>query len=246
MNNPGTKLALQIIKILLIERQKSIKTFYPTDFPDSDGKPLFSPSTLLRTLKLLEDESWIHHDQQGSLVFSESIKTLLCSYSSSFSTTAHVTPFVKELAQSSGESAAFAVWHEDGITFSATYEMADSFHYIPIGEKNRHNLHNGFNITCMAYLERKQREELFNRPQELSLIPNLKELEQISSQIRKTEIFFWEDIAKRITAPVFYPGKLLAGVIGISYFNRAYTKNDIATLRQQVSDSAHHITRMLQ
>ncbi|WP_320122929.1 IclR family transcriptional regulator C-terminal domain-containing protein [uncultured Sphaerochaeta sp.] len=242
MNNPGTRIALQILKKLLSESSDTDKTLTVSDFTNTD----FSLSTTQRTLRLLEEEGWITKGPEGGFTFSREMQTLFCTYTSSNYSAIYAKPHVKELAQCCGESAAFAVWQGDGITFSATYEMADSFHYIPTGQINRYNLHNAFNITCMAYLDQKQREELFLKKQEPALITNLEELENIVSQIRETECFIWEDIVKRITAPVFYPGKQLAGVIGISFFKTTYTEKDLDLLKAQVVQSALRITKILQ
>lgn len=242
MNNPGTRIALQILKKLLSGSNNAGKAFTLTDFSNTE----FSLSTTQRTLRLLEQEGWITKSPEGAFSFSKQIQTLCCAYTSSYCSAIYASPFLKDLAQQSKESAAFALWQGDGIAFSATYEMADSFHYIPIGQINRYNMHNAFNITCLAYLEQKQREEFFFKKQEIALITSLEELEDIASQIRKTEVFVWEDIVKRITAPVFYPTKLLAGVIGISFFKTTYTDKDIERLKSLVAQSASHITKILQ
>jgi DNA-binding IclR family transcriptional regulator len=246
MNNPGTRLALQIVRRLLSRTQDADRAFTMADFLHDEAAAGFSSSTLLRTLRLLEEDGWISRNPTGAYTLSREIQSACCAYASSYASAVHAHPFLTDLAQRTGESAAFAIWQGDGIAFSATCEMPDSFHYIPTGQINRYNLHNAFNITCMAYLDKKRREELFRKPQDLTLIPTIQDLEDICTRIKADGIFVWQDIVKRITAPVFYPGSLLAGVIGISFFKATYTDSDIASLKGHVAESASRITQVLQ
>lgn len=157
MNNPGTRLTLQLINTLLREKHITEKVHTLPEFLDSSGNPLFSPSTINRTIKLLEEENWIvtrkNNHGERIIEFTENAIRQLCSYTSTISSTPQVAPFVKELAEQTGESAAFALWQGDGIRFIAKHEMAESFMYIPLNRLNRHTLHNGFSITCLAYQE---------------------------------------------------------------------------------------------
>ena len=157
-----------------------------------------------------------------------------------------VAPFIEELADISGESAAFALWQGEGIKFTAKREMAESFHYIPIGTLNRHNFHNGFNITCLAYLKPITIKSLFAKPQNLSLIHSFDTAEKLFEKIRTQGFLYWEDTAARITVPVFYNDSLLAGTVGISFFNNKFSDNRKKQLIAAVINTADAISRSLQ
>lgn len=249
MNNPGTRLTLQLLHTLLTEKKPLENPGSHPDLLDSQGQPLFSPSTLSRTITLLEEEGWIIQHKTGKeaayIELSSDIKSLLCSYTSSFSSSLMVAPMVESLAMLTGESAAFAIWKGNGITFTAKQEMPESFHYIPLKQVNRFNFHNGFNVTCLAYMDSTTRAKLFNEPQTQSLFTTIEDVEKITIDILNKGYLYWEDNAARITAPVFYPDSILAGVIGISFFNKKYTDSQLQTMISQVKAAAGEITRSL-
>lgn len=245
MNNPGTRLALQLLKRLLQEGDSSFSALSPADFPDGDGKPLYSQSTFLRTVRLLEQEGWITTADRGRISLSEGVESLLCGYTSKRTSSVRVEPFVRRLAESTGESAAFAIWSQEGIRFTSTWVMPDSFSYIPVGEINRFNLHNGFNLTSLAYLTKKERHRSFEKSEALRLIDTVEELEELCTRIRREGFLEWEDKAQRITVPVFHPGGLFAGVLGISFFGKSHSPEVRSPLRLKVLKAAEDITRML-
>ena len=244
MTNPGTRLALKLVHLMLEEKTPLEISASHNDFADDQGNPLFSPSTFSRTIRLLEEEGWVI-ENNSRFELSPEIRTLLCSYTSSFSSSPQVGSQIRNLALQTGESAAFAIWTGSGIKFTAKHEMAESFHYIPLGTLNKHNLHNGFNITCLAFQSRETRIKQFQSPATLSLVPTLESLESLAETIQSDQSLFWEDKVSRITAPVFYAEGLLAGVLGISFFNNQYSKEEFHNLIKKVTDTATEITRSL-
>ncbi len=250
MNNPGTRLSLLIIQKLLTDNLTPDSLVSQPDFLGDNGSPLFSASTLSRTAKLLEKEGWITQKKSGrepaQLSLSQNIKSLLCSYTSSLGSSPMIAPFIEDLAEISGESAAFALWQGEGIRFTAKREMAESFHYIPVGTLNRYNFHNGFNITCLAYLAPNTIKSLFAKPQNLSLIDSVDTAEKLFEKIRTQDYLYWEDAAARITTPVFFNHAVLAVAVGISFLKNKFSNDRKKQLITDVKNTAEAISRILQ
>jgi len=232
-NSPGTRLALGVVTVL-------------SDTPDGCtqaqllerlGDP--APSTLNRVLRLLTAEGWLRRGE-GRYFAGTTLVSQACRLVSTVTGEEHLGPIVKELAETTHQSAAFAKWHGTGFRFHAKHEMPDSFHYVPLGELNPHNLYNPFAIVCLAFLPEATVRRIASEPQPIrSLFDDGEHLESTLGRIRKEKAFVCRDTVMRVVAPVFYRSKgLFAGAIGISMLGDPLDAGDEERLRSIVIQAA--------
>jgi DNA-binding IclR family transcriptional regulator len=219
--NPGVRLALKILSLLSSGSQSFSELATSLDNPTA--------ATLSRNLKVLIEEGWIIKGEDQRYHEGRELSRSACSLVSRKTGTPQLIPLIENLAEESGQSAAFARWQGKGIVFTAKKEMADSFHYIPLGKINTHNSYNGFNITCLAFLPHG-REVVAAPPTLDSLFTHEDEIETCFEKIRREKSFFCHDTVMRFTAPVFYEGvgdnPPLAGVMGISLIPRELSREE--------------------
>jgi DNA-binding IclR family transcriptional regulator len=74
-----------------------------------------------------------------------------------------VEPVLAELAQATGDSAAFYGWHDAGLTLRATCEVPESFHYMPVGQAVPELTQHGFAQAVVAQLPEHERRSCWRR-----------------------------------------------------------------------------------
>lgn len=241
-SSPGIRLSLKILSLL----SRGGLSF--GQLQEALGGP--TAATLSRNLKVLTEEDWVAKGEDQIYRLAGAMTRASCSYLTAKTGMVQILPLVEELAESTGESAAFARWDGEGIVFTAKKEMADSFHYIPLGRRNTHNSYNGFNITCLAYLP-EGFELASAKPRLGSVFSREEEIRPCFERIRREEVFFCHDTVMRVTAPVFYgqlkdkQEKIPAGVLGVSLIPREIPSGKIEEIKKKVREAAGKAGDML-
>lgn len=242
--SPGTRIALGVISALADEPEG----YAQTELASLLGGP--PASTLARVLRLLAEEGWVSRSEERYLPATLLLQNA-CRLVSQISGEEHLAPVVGRLAEASGQSAAFAKWHEVGIRFHAKREMPESFHYIDLGTLNRHNVYNAFNIVCLAYLPEAQARRIAEAPQPLSSVfDSVEEFQSAVEAIRRDRVYRCRDTVTRVVAPVFYRDtEIFAGAIGVSALAHPTPDDQAARYRELVTtaarDAANHLPRRI-
>lgn len=231
--SPGTRLALGVVTAL----SDSPEGCTQAQLVEQLGDP--AASTLNRVLRLLATEGWLRR-HEGRYYAGPTLVSHACRLVSTVTGEEHLGPVVRELAEATGQSAAFAKWHGTGFRFHAKHEMPDSFHYVPLGELNPHNLYNPFAIVCLAFLPTATVRQIASEPQPIrSLFGDLEHLESTLSRIREEGVYICRDTVMRVVAPVFFrAGDVFAGVIGISTFSDPLDTENGERLKSIVIEAA--------
>lgn len=195
--------------------------------------------TLARLLRVLVEEGWVRKTAAG-----------LYACGSAFSSVAErivrllpdsgkiMTPVVQALAETTGESAAYAEWAGRGFVFRAKQEMPESFHYIPVGRVNPDLWVNGFGRVCLAHQPAATIDRILKAHAGADSATAAAQLAGLA-RIRKLTVWVSEekDQRTRIVAPVLTDGGL-AGVIGISVPRQALPAAWVTRRRKDVLAAA--------
>ena len=244
LTSPGTRIALAVISALADMPEGCAGS----ELASLVGDP--SATTFARVLRMLVEEGWVRRSQERYLPGPFLLQSA-CRLVSQVSGEDHLAPVVEDLARTSGQSAAFAKWHQVGIRFHAKHEMPESFHYIELGALNRHNLYNAFNIVCLAYLPDAQARRIAAAPQPLSsLFASVDQFRSTAQDIRRDRVYQCRDTVTRVVAPVFYRDTdIFAGAIGVSALAHPVSDHQAARYRELVShaatNAANHLPRRI-
>ncbi|MDA3962706.1 MAG: helix-turn-helix domain-containing protein [Planctomycetota bacterium] len=218
-SSPGLRHAIAIIELLAQEHQG--QSF--TTIRDTLG---VQAPTASRILKVLLEESCIEKTTTGLYCLGTRMASMAQRFCGGSPLVPLVEPLVEELAQASGESAAYVEWGASGITFRAKQEMPESYHYMAVGHTNGNPLTNGFGQLCLAWFP-EELERFGDARQRRDLEPRL-------ATIRSDGYHETEDIGLRIVAPVIDATGRLAGAIGVSSLRFDMSRSDRERLRALV------------
>lgn len=196
------------------------------------------PATVSRLLKVLQEEGWVEKSEQGAWVAGPAYVQAGHRLAGGDSIGDRVLPLVADLAQATGETAAFVQWQRDGFVFRAKCEMPDSYHHIGLGLKNRDVTVNGYGTACLAFQNPAAVDAYFrdhpapNRSAERRLRARLADIAAAG---------FHQSTEKglRFLAPVFAPpDEVLLGIMGISLLPRPLKRQEQDRYRRAVLERA--------
>lgn len=160
-----------------------------------------------------------------------------------------IQPFVIELAEMTGQSAAYSELTDSSFVLRSKYEQPGSFHYIDLNEPSPYIYENGFGMVCLAYQDIETIERMLD-----VVIPDYttgqrQELYAELARIREDKCHFFrydELLLKRVISPVFYfDTKALAGAIGITMILRTLTDSERNHYCECVSRIAEKISHII-
>ncbi len=204
-----------------------------------DGAP---PSTISRLVGALLDEALIRQDETSHAYrLTERARNLGVALAGAAALSERVRPAVRQLAERTGQSAAFFVFDGTACLLLAKHEPPEAFHYMSEGNANGQFTRHGFARVLMAFQPPAVQERLLSQsllPPHASRREFAAEQEQIRQDRQRINL---EDDAPgvgRIVAPVLGRGGNLLGAIGLSFFQGAHLTDHYGTMAQTVCVAA--------
>ena len=206
--------------------------------------------TLSRLLKVMVDERMVAKDpaagiyKTGPLAFNLSRRFL------GRATVPEVMqPIVDQLAEVTGESAAYAEYENSSIIFLATKHMPQSFHYMEIGSPNTKVAYHGFGQICLAHLP-EGKTDLAVRKSPVPLPLPEKQYRARLNKIKKDGYFIEyresQDVVTRVIAPVFKgKGGTFLGALGITALANKLTTDRKRNYIAAVTEAAAQATELI-
>lgn len=225
-NNPGLRSSLAILARLADTGGLAF-----TRLRREVGLPA---ATVSRLLKVLAEEGWVTGGGAEPWRPGSAYRAAAWRLAPNADLAALIQPVVDQLAEATGESAAFVEWGGDGIVFRAKRERPESFHYMEVGSRNRNVVDHPFALTCLAHGDPASWRR-FAAPARRANI----DLEAVLLRIRSDGVHVGVDRGQRIVAPVIAHGGAFLGAIGVSRFATSELEpRQLERLRKLVSDHA--------
>lgn len=232
-NNPGLRSSLAILAQLA----------------DSGGLPFtrlrravnLPAATVSRLLKVLAEEGWVTGGGPEPWRPGSAYRAAAWRLAPNADLAALVQPVIDQLAEASGESAAFVEWGGDGIVFRAKRERSESFHYMDVGNRNRLVVEHPFALTCLAHSDPASWRR-FAAPARRAGI----DLEALLTRIRADGVYVGHDKGQRIAAPVIVHGGAFVGALGVTRIPTTdLDPRQLDRLRKLVIEHARRATHLI-
>jgi DNA-binding IclR family transcriptional regulator len=216
--------AFDVLNLLAANRKGLSFTVLKTTM---DNMP--SP-TLSRLLKYLMADELVVKTTKGDYAIGTAFLELARKTLNGYTLGEIIHPFVVELAETTGQSAAYAELTENAFVLRSKYEQPGSFHYIALNEQSPYIYENGFGMVCLAYQDTETIERMLD-----GVIPDYTqeqrhELYEELARIKEDgcHVFRYDELLlKRIIAPVFFSDtKTFAGAIGVTMIMRSLTEEE--------------------
>lgn len=219
VSSPGLRRGLQIIDALARDERLGF-TDLRRELDD------VSAPTLSRLLKVLVDEGWVIPSSESMPGYRLGPRSLAMAGNAlgADDPERRRREAVQQLAEATGESAAWVRWDGRSICFELKHEMPDSYHYMAIG---RHNdgIENGFVLAAHVAAGNGTAAQ--------------------RGQLAKHAVVEHHDRGLRVVAPVVSAGQVL-GLVGISALVADFTADQRAAIYAAVRQAATDITATLE
>lgn len=231
-NSPGLRSALAILARLA----------------DSGGLPFtrlrrevnLPAATVSRLLKVLAEEGWVSGGAQEPWRPGPAFRAAAWRLAPRSDLAHLVLPVVEDLAEGTGESAAFVEWGGDGIVFRAKAERPESYHYLGVGERNRGVLEHPFALLCLAHCDEAAVRRYASAARKAGM-----DLGTLLPQIREAGVHTGMNKGWRIAAPVIAHGGAFLGAIGITHLGNEPEPRQVERFKRLVVDHARRAATLI-
>ncbi len=238
--------SMAVLRIITRERQGS--AFSKLRTADEN----LSAASLSRLLKAMACEGLVRKDEMSGLYhLGESFLSLAreATASAAMPSRERIRPLVESLARETGESAVFFEPEGDGMILGAKVELPERFHYIEPFQRIAALPAHGAGQVLLAWSSDERRKALLaaNAPVPAPVKAYRKRLAQIQSGLVLVPDWGEGNRNMRVLAPVSVgESGMLAGVIGVSFWEQEYTGERMRQLEESVCRVASLGTRLLQ
>jgi DNA-binding IclR family transcriptional regulator len=234
--NNGVRRSLEIVK--QISFSKDGLSF--SHLKESLGN--VTPATLSRLLKVLIEEEWVEKNEEGIYISGKEAKLLTYYQSPEKNKIEIIDNAIKDLAEKTGESAAFAEYAGAGFAFKSKHEMGESFHFIDINKRSTDIFKNGFGIMTLAWQSEAEQQKVLSSDKERAKRFN-DNWPQTWKEVREKKVRVSTDNGIRVVSPVMlHDGKTFIGTVGISIIPKELSENDVEKHKEAVLYAAREIS----